>query len=101
MNARLISHPEPPMEAETSVTPQLQEVLYRALEREPRNRYATAHEFAYDLEHQDQVGLAHRPEATNWRRAQSKSTRRILLYAALAVAPILIFTLLLLTAHHH
>jgi serine/threonine-protein kinase len=101
MNARLISHPEPPMEAEPSITPQLQEILYRALEREPRNRYATAREFAYDLDHQDQVGIAHRPEAANWHRHQSLGLRRIVFYAALALAPILIFTLLLLTAHHH
>jgi serine/threonine protein kinase len=101
MNARLISHPEPPMEAEPSVTPQLQEILYRALEREPRNRYATAHEFAYDLEHQDQVGIAHRPEAANWRRHQPTGARRIFIYVALALAPILIFVLLLLVARHH
>jgi hypothetical protein len=33
-----------------------------ALEREPSNRYVTAREFAKDLEHQDQVGIAERPE---------------------------------------
>ena len=35
MNDRLINHPLPPREAEPSISPQLQEVLYRALEREP------------------------------------------------------------------
>ncbi|MGD0797951.1 MAG: serine/threonine-protein kinase [Acidobacteriaceae bacterium] len=100
MNARLISHPEPPMAVEPSITPQLQEILYRALERDPRNRYSVR-EFVYDLEHQDQVGIPLRPEAANWRRYRPAGAGRILLYAALALAPILIFALLLLTAHHH
>jgi serine/threonine-protein kinase len=101
MNARLLSHPEPPMTIEPSITPQLQEILYRALEREPRNRYASAREFAHDLEHMDQVGIAHRPEAANWHRYQPAGTRRILLYAAIGLAPILIFALLLFVAHRH
>jgi serine/threonine protein kinase len=73
MNARLISTtPSRPSEAEPSVTPQLQEILYRALERDPSNRYATAHEFAYDLEHQDQVGVEDRPELRDWQNRKSK-----------------------------
>jgi serine/threonine-protein kinase len=101
MNARLISHPEPPMAVEPSITPQLQEILYRALEREPRNRYGSAREFAHDLEHMDQVGIAHRPEAANWHRSQPTGSKRILLYASLALAPVLIFVLLLLVARRH
>src|SRR5580658_8860180 len=40
MNDRLLNHPMPPRVADPSVSPQLQEVLYRALERDPKNRYA-------------------------------------------------------------
>ena len=40
MNDRLLNHPMPPRVAEPSISPQLQEVLYRALERDPKNRYA-------------------------------------------------------------
>ena len=50
MNDRLLNHPVPPREADPSITPELQEVLYRALERDPKSRYATAQEFAWDLE---------------------------------------------------
>jgi len=100
MNARLLQHPEPPRSIEPSVTPQLQEILYRALEREPRNRYGSAREFAYDLEHQDQVGVAHRPEIANW-HGRSPGKRPYLLYAGLALAPVLIFILLLWVARRH
>jgi len=39
----------------------LQEVIYRAIERDPQNRYASAREFAKDLTHLDQVGVTDRP----------------------------------------
>ena len=57
MNERLLNYPVPPTVADPSITPQLQEVIYRALERDPKNRYAKAGEFARDLEHLDQVGV--------------------------------------------
>ena len=58
MNDRLLNSPVPPREIDPSISPQLQEVIYRALEREPKNRYANAHEMAFDLAHLDQVGVA-------------------------------------------
>jgi serine/threonine protein kinase len=48
MKARLVNPPIPPRVAMPSISPHLQEVLYRALEKEPRNRYARAHDFAHD-----------------------------------------------------
>ena len=45
MNERLFNHPMPPRVADPSVSPQLQEIIYRALERDPKNRYAKAREF--------------------------------------------------------
>jgi serine/threonine-protein kinase len=98
MNARLLQHPEPPMSIEPSITPQLQEIVYRALEREPRNRYGSVREFARDLEHQDQVGVAKRPEAADWKRIQGASAGRFLMYVGLVLAPVLIFALLLWVA---
>src|SRR5215469_5799072 len=55
MNERLLNNPIPPREHDPSISPQLQEIIYRALEREPANRYPTAREFIHDLEHQDEV----------------------------------------------
>lgn len=100
MNDRLINHPLPPREAEPSISPQLQEVLYRALERDPRNRYPTAHAFALDLEHLDQVGVAKRSELTNWRNRRSIRSRQALYYTGLALLPFVLFFLMLLLARH-
>src|SRR6266581_8852990 len=67
MNDRLLNNPVPPREIDPGISPQLQEIIYRALERDPSKRYPSAREFAHDLEHQEQVGVSDREELTNWR----------------------------------
>ncbi len=101
MNDRLMKHPMPPRVAEPSITPQLQEVLYRAIEREPKNRYPTAHAFALDLEHLDKVGVTDRVELTQWQKPRAKGTRNLLIYSALTLIPILLFLAMLLLSRHH
>ena len=101
MNDRLLNHPIPPTVADPTISPQLQEVIYRALERDPKNRYATAHEFLYDLEHLDQVGIEDREELKNWQRRKSHLTRRIIYYAALALIPVVVLLIMVLIAHSH
>jgi len=91
---RMRKHPVPPREIEPNVTLQLQEVIYRALEREHKNRYATAHDFAHDLAHLNEVGIAERAELREWKKDRESGARRILLYAAMVLFPLLIFGLL-------
>jgi eukaryotic-like serine/threonine-protein kinase len=98
MNDRLVNNPVPPREWNPDITPELQEVIYRAIEREPQNRYSTANEFAYDLEHLDQVGVEDRAELKDWRHRKTPWLRRILFYVAMAMIPVVIFGLLLLVA---
>ena len=100
MNDRLMNNPIPPREVNPDISPELQEVIYRALEREPQNRYSTANEFAWDLEHLDQVGVADRPEMRDWKVRKTPLARQILFYVAMALIPVVIFGLLLLIAKH-
>ncbi|HVP51661.1 MAG TPA: serine/threonine-protein kinase [Terriglobales bacterium] len=100
MNDRLLNNPVPPREIDPAISPQLQEIIYRALEREPRNRYASAREFANDLRQPEQVGVSDRPELHDWKRRRTPWARRILFYLMLALIPIVIFGLLLLLAKH-
>ena len=100
MNDRLLNNPVPPRELDPSISPQLQEVIYRALERDPKNRYATAREFLRDLEHLDQVGVADRPELHDWKQRRQPWVRRVAFYVMLVLIPIVIFGLLLLVARH-
>jgi serine/threonine protein kinase len=100
MNDRLLNNPVPPREVDPTITPQLQEIIYRALERDPKNRYASARDFARDLEHPEQVGVTDRPEFRNWKDRRTPWAKRILFYALMALIPIVIFGLLLYVARH-
>jgi len=100
MNDRLLNNPVPPRELNPEITPELQEIIYRALERNPANRYASTREFAHDLRNPSQVGVAERPEMRNWRKRRSPWGRRVLFYIFLAMIPIVIFGLLLFFATH-
>jgi eukaryotic-like serine/threonine-protein kinase len=101
MNDRLLNSPVPPRELDSSITPELQEIIYRAIERDPAKRYQSAREFAHDLQHPEEVGVAgDREELTNWRARKQPRTRQILIYVAMAMVPILIFAVLLWVAKH-
>src|SRR6202521_5092451 len=100
MNDRLINHPIPPREANPEVSPEMQEIIYRALERDPSKRYASASEFAKDLKHPEKVGVADREENRNWKQRRSPGRRRVWFYVMIAMIPPVIFALLLFLARH-
>ncbi len=101
MNDRLLNHPVPPCVADPSLSPQLQEILYRALERDPKHRYARARDFLDDLQHPDRVGVEDRPELRDWQKRKAQLPRKILYYIGLAMIPVAILLLMVLIAHFH
>ncbi len=100
MNDRLLNNPVPPSEIDPAITPHLQEIIYRVLERDPKNRYSSAREFARDLEHPEQVGVRERRELHNWKNRRTPRVKRVLFYVLMALIPILIFGLLLYVARN-
>jgi serine/threonine protein kinase len=100
MNDRLLNNPIPPRELNPEISPELQEIIYRAIEREPKNRYASAREFARDLEHPEKVGVEDRPELRDWQQRRSPWFRRILFYLMLVMIPVVVFGLLLYVSRH-
>jgi serine/threonine protein kinase len=100
MNDRLLNNPIPPRELDASISPQLQEVIYRALERDPKNRYPTGKEFEWDLEHLDQVGVSERAELTEWKKRRTAWPRKLAFYFMLAMIPVVVFGLLIWVARH-
>jgi eukaryotic-like serine/threonine-protein kinase len=101
MNDRLINNPVPPRELNKEISPQLQEVIYRALEREPQDRYSTANEFAWDLEHLDQVTVSDRTEMRDWKRRRTPWLKQILFYVSMALIPVVVFGVLLWIGKRH
>jgi serine/threonine-protein kinase len=99
MNERVLHDPKPASKLNPQISPQLQEILYRALERDPRHRYATAAEMARDLEHQDQIGVDEGGRRPALYKRISLGGRKMLLYASLALVPLLLFGLMVILAH--
>jgi serine/threonine protein kinase len=98
MNERLLHDAPPARKLRPEISPELEEILKRALEMEPRNRYQTASEMAWELEHQEQVGIEDRETAPKLSGMRLPETRKLILYAGLAFVPILIFVLMILLA---
>jgi len=98
MNDRLLNNPVPPREIEPSISPELQEIIYRAIERDPKNRYANAHEMALDLQHPEKVGVSDRAELHDWKKRRRPWVRQILFYIMLALIPVVVLGLLFLFA---
>jgi serine/threonine-protein kinase len=98
MNERLLKDVNSPRGLNPEISPELEEILHRALEREPRHRYATASEMMWDLEHQEQVGVEPRGARPVGGGKRSPISKRVLLYSALALVPVVLFALMLLMA---
>ncbi len=98
MNDRLLNDPVPPREHNPQISIELQEIIYRALERRPENRYASAREFVNDLRNPASVGVADRSELKTWKVRRSTRTKTVLVYTGLAMIPVVIFILLLVAA---
>jgi len=98
MNERVLHDPEPARKRRPEISPELNEILNRALERDPRRRYQTASEMAWELEHQEQVGVDDDALRPVLRGVRLPGVRRMLLYAGLALVPIVIFGLIVMMA---
>jgi eukaryotic-like serine/threonine-protein kinase len=93
MNGRLHQDAPPPREFNPAISAGLEAIIYKAMARDPLDRYASAAELAWDLRH------PRNSTATKPTRPRSESlSRKILLYACLAMIPVLLFGLMLLVA---
>lgn len=100
MNDRLRNDPVPPRDVAPEIPLELEAIIYHALERDPKNRYATARDFAHDLEHPETVMISTSAEPRVRKHARDAWRDRKVVYVYLALLPILIFALLLWVAHH-
>jgi serine/threonine-protein kinase len=98
MNERLLTDPVPARELNPEIPAAVEEILFRAMARDPRHRYATASDMAWELEHQELVGIEsgqHGPVRLGRLRFNG---RKLALYAGLALVPLALFIVMLLMA---
>jgi eukaryotic-like serine/threonine-protein kinase len=101
MNDRLLNDPKPPRELDSRISLTTQEIIYRALERDPKDRYAGASEFAKDLRNADSIVVPDRSELRDWKTRRTTRPKTLMVYAGLAMIPITIVVLLLIAATRH
>ena len=100
MNARLVGDPVAPRKWNPELSPQLEEIILHALERQPYDRYPSAAAMKAELEAPESVQLTGRcdrlrpqaPWAHRWH-----SVRWIVLAI---LAPIIVFGLMYFLAHN-
>jgi serine/threonine-protein kinase len=100
LNAKTQSNPASPQKFAEDLSPELAEVVLRALERDPVKRYRTARELAHDLEHPEDAVVTERPVEKPASLHESFTRGGIFPYLLLALIPLAIFALLLYVASH-
>jgi serine/threonine-protein kinase len=98
LNAKTHSDAGSPRQFASEISPELEEIVLRALERDPLNRYHDARELAWDLEHQDRVATGANAVRLTQNQEASRNKGRVFPYFVLALIPLAIFALLLYVA---
>ena len=96
---RLVNDPPSAREINPEISAQLQEILYRAMGRDPENRFAGAREFAAALADPQSVEVIDRSARKERKPARLPFLKRILSYTMLLMIPVVILSLILLVAH--
>lgn len=98
-NDRILHDPIPIRKINASVSPQIEEILRRALERGPTHRYANARDFAHDLANPDSVQIAQEVRPPNMVAPRSEASRNLILYGLLIIPVALCLLIYLLSQH--
>ena len=87
MNDRLVNDPPSAREINPEISPQLQEIMCRAMERDPENRFSSAREFAAALAHPESVQVINRSARKEQKPARLSFLKRIRSYTMLLIIP--------------
>ncbi|HWX38358.1 MAG TPA: serine/threonine-protein kinase [Candidatus Sulfotelmatobacter sp.] len=99
MNDRLVNDPPPARELNPEISAQMQEILFRAMERDPEDRFPNARALAEALAHPECVEVIDRSARKEPKKRSlplAPFLKKILSYTMLVMIPVVIFTLILL-----
>jgi serine/threonine-protein kinase len=104
MNARVLGDPEPLRKMNPSISPQAEEIVLHAMERNPAGRYSSAAAIQAELDDLDQVKVTgrcdHVKEVAPWKRKLRQHAAVVLAFAVPVVVPGAVFLWLLLRHHN-
>jgi len=102
MNARLVGDPVAPRTLNPNISPQVEEIVLHAMERDPVDRYQSAAEMKAEIDDPDTVtvtGRAKRVQApTQWKQGWGKY-KGVVLTVGIPLMVILVFVILLIFHH--
>ena len=102
MNARLIGDPVAPRKLNAALSPQVEEIVLHAMEREPSMRYGSAAEMKAELDAPGEVvvtGRAERLQAASAWTGKWRQYRMVVLAIILPLIVVIAFALLALLGH--
>jgi serine/threonine-protein kinase len=104
MNARVLGDPEPLRKLNPGLSPQAEEIVLHAMERNPAGRYSSAADMQAELDKLDQVKVTGRcdrvKEVAPWKRKLRQHGGIILAFAVPVIVPVAV-SLWLLLRHHN
>jgi serine/threonine protein phosphatase PrpC len=102
MNARVTGDPVAPRKLNAKITPELEEIILHALERDPKQRYQTAADMKRELDDNKLVTLTQRHQSLRapqpWKSTHNTATM-VVIFAALTI--LMFFAMLLFFRLHH
>lgn len=105
MNSRLVGDPAAPRGLNPEITPQVEEIVLHAMERDPVKRYPSAAAMKAELDNPEAVHLTHRYQRLQRAKPWKRRFRQIRMYVIVGMMPIILFLLLwaMLSrqGHHH
>jgi serine/threonine protein phosphatase PrpC len=104
MNARLVGDPTAPRKLNPQLSPQIEEIILHAMERDPAKRYHSAAAMKAELEAPEKVHVTERHQRLQRPTAWKRKIRKLRMYVITAMLPVIAFLLLWLIlsrqAHH-
>jgi len=101
MNARVAGDPEPPRKLNPEISPQAEEIVLHAMERNPAQRYQTAAEMQAELEAPARVTLSGRRDRLKISTPARRRWRIIRKVAFWTIVPVAVQVLLFFLLWHH
>ncbi len=100
MNARLIGDPVAPRKLNPQISPQVEEIILHAMEREPENRYPSAQAMKAELDNPEKVEVTGRSERLRPPAVWQTRWRGIRNIVIAALVPVIVFGILFLLMLH-
>jgi serine/threonine protein kinase len=101
MRAKTSEDPQPPSRYRPDIDPHLEEIILRAIERNPRDRYASAAEMSEDLRDPSKVAIGGRAARLQPRSLRWIKTKRVLWTVAFFGSLLGLFILLIWLANRY